>query len=579
GERWGRHWLDVARYADSNGADENRVHANAWRYRDYVVAAFTEDKPYDRFVLEQLAGDLLPRNPNWIATGFLAVGPKPLLANDAVKVELDVVDEQLDTTGRAFLALTLGCARCHDHKFDPILLEDYYALAGIFKSTTTIDNYDMQNHRSWTERALHTAADKEPQVRQHQRLKEAYDRANELRRLNDDPKEQKKYIAQMKALRQELAAIPVTMAVKEGKVANARVLLRGNHLTPGPEVPRRFPRILAEENQTPIGDQQSGRLELAHWLVRPDHPLTARVLVNRIWKWHFGEGIVRSVDNFGRLGERPDNQPLLDYLAVRFVESGWSIKALHRLIMLSATYQMSTQYNGKAAALDPENRLLWRRNRRRLEAEEMRDAMLLTSGRLDAALGGAVLPPEINYEQVAELGRSEGGGPIAQAYRTARRSLYLPVIRSGLHDLFQVFDFADPSVVTGHRDATTVAPQALFLMNSDLVWQAAQHLADRLLNISPTLLHTSPTRQRGSQFPALVRRACMQDDARRLREGYELVYGRPPSSLETARALEFIKGYEDELAEDGLGLHERRRCAWQAWCRVMLVSNEFVYVE
>jgi hypothetical protein len=565
GERWGRHWLDVARYADSNGADENRIHANAWRYRDYVVAAFNEDKPYDRFVLEQLAGDLLPaidretRNRNWIATGFLAVGPKPLLANDAIKVEMDVVDEQLDTTGRAFLALTLGCARCHDHKFDPIPLGDYYALAGIFKSTTTIDNYDIHINRSWTERALGTEGDEE----QHRRLKEAYDRANDRRRLTDDLNQQKKYLAQMRALRKELAPIPVAMAVKEGNVANARVLLRGNHLTPGPEVPRRFPRILAGENQTPIGDQQSGRLELARWLVRPDHPLTARVLVNRIWKWHFGEGIVRSVDNFGRLGERPDDQPLLDYLAVRFVESGWSVKAMHRLILLSAAYQMSTRYNATAAAFDPENRLLWRMNRRRLDAEELRDALLQASGQLDLAMGRPVLPPEINYEQVAELGRRAGGGPIAQAQRTARRSLYLPVIRSGLYDLFQVFDFADPSVVTGHRDTTTVAPQALFLMNSDLVWQGAQHLADRLLSLASG----------GRESPG------GWDDAQRVCAAYQRAYGRPPSSQETARALEFIKAYDDELAGDGLGLHERRLRAWQAWCRVVLASNEFLYVE
>jgi len=343
GERWGRHWLDVARYADSNGADENRVHANAWRYRDYVIAAFNDDKPYDQFLVEQLAGDLLParnrdeRNRNWIATGFLAIGPKPLLANDAVKVELDVVDEQIDTAGRAFLSLTLACARCHDHKFDPIPSSDYYSLVGIFKSTTTIHKYDFQNHRSWTERALGTDEDE----KQHQRLKAEYDRANELRRLTDGPEQQKPHIARMAAVRKELAAIPVAMAVREGNIVNARLLIRGNHLTPGPEVPRAFPRVLAGEDRTPIGTERSGRLELARWLVQPDHPLTSRVMVNRIWKWHFGEGIVRSVDNFGRLGERPDNQPLLDYLAARFIESGWSVKAMHRLMLTSATYRQS----------------------------------------------------------------------------------------------------------------------------------------------------------------------------------------------------------------------------------------------
>jgi len=559
GERWGRHWLDVARYADSNGADENRIHANAWRYRDYVVAAFNQDLPYDRFIVEQLAGDLLPatdresRNRQWIATGFLAIGPKPLLANDAVKVELDVVDEQIDTTGRAFMALTLGCARCHDHKFDPIPASDYYALAGIFKSTTTIDRYDFQNHRSWTERALGDVEDEE----RLQRLKAAYDEANEARRLNDEPNEQKKFIAEMKKVRKELAAIPVAMAVRDGSVADTRVLIRGNHMTPGPDVPRGFPRVLASDSRPPIGDDESGRLALAQWLSQPDHPLTARVMVNRIWKWHFGEGIVRSVDNFGRLGERPDNQPLLDYLAVHFVESGWSVKAIHRQILLSGAYQSATPHSALRIphSAEPENRLLSHMNRRRLDAEEIRDALLMVSGQLDLTIGGAALPPELNIERVAERGKGQGEEVISRAYQTKRRSLYVPVIRSGLFDLFQAFDFADTSIVTGRRDSTTVAPQALFLMNSDLIWQASQQLAERVLH------------------------GARDDDEARLREVYELAYGRPPSSRETARAVEFLRAYEHELASDGLGVNERRRRAWEAWCRVVLASNEFIYVQ
>ncbi len=552
GERWGRHWLDVARYADSNGADENRVHANAWRYRDYVVAAFNEDKPYDQFILEQLAGDLLPtadreeRNRNWIATGFLAVGPKPLLANDAVKVELDVVDEQIDTVGRAFMGLTLGCARCHDHKFDPLPTSDYYSLAGIFKSTTTIDRYDFQNHRSWTERALGSAEDEQ----EHQRLRAAYDQANEDRRLSDDQDEQKKHSGRMKTVRKELAAIPVAMAVREGNVANTQVLLRGNHLTPGAEVPRRFPRILAGEDQALLSDEASGRLELARWLVRPDHPLTARVMVNRIWKWHFGEGLVRSVDNFGRLGERPDNQALLDYLAVQFMESGWSIKTLHRLILLSSTYCQSSH----PQIADHENRLLSRMNPRRLDAEEIRDAMLLVSGQLDLRTGGTLLRSELNFAPVSQLGRSKGGGPIGDAYATKRRSLYLPVIRGGLYEMFQLFDFADPSIVTGRRDTTTVAPQALLLMNSDLVWDASQHFAKRLLS-----------------------QPCC--DESRIGDAYERAYSRLPNPQETARALKFIKRYEDELQANGVESQDPRLDAWQAWCRVILTSNEFVYLQ
>jgi hypothetical protein len=560
GERWGRHWLDVARYADSNGADENRIHANAWRYRDYVVAAFNADFPYDQFIVEQLAGDLLPaadrqtRNRHWIATGFLAIGPKPLLANDAVKVELDVVDEQLDTTGRALLGLTLGCARCHDHKFDPITARDYYSLAGIFKSTLTIPKYDFQNHRTWNERALGSDEDE----RRHQELKEAYDQANELRRLNDEPMEQKKHSAQMKVVRKELAAIPVAMTVRDGKVQDLHVLVRGNHLTPGDVAPRGFPRVLKGDRQEPLDDGESGRLALAQWLIRPDHPLTARVIVNRLWKWHFGEGIVRSVDNFGVLGERPDNQPLLDYLAVEFVDSGWSIKTMHRRILLSSAYQMASSTNPQSAirnpqSVDPENRLLWRTNRRRLDAEEIRDAALSVSGQLDLAMGGAVFSPEHNAERVSE--RSGSGGVIARAYQTKRRSLYLPVIRSGLFDLFQAFDFGEPSVVTGRRETTTVAPQALLLMNGDLVWQAAKGLAERL------------------------RAAECADDESRVCAAYELAFGRAPSRTEIGRVLDFIKSYEDELENDGLSPPERRKGAWEAWCRVLLASNEFIYIN
>jgi hypothetical protein len=276
-------------------------------------------------------------------------------------------------------------------------------------------------------------------------------------------------------------------------------------------------------------------------------------MVNRHWKWHFGEGIVRSVDNFGRLGERPDNQPLLDYLAVHFIESGWSMKAMQRLIVLSSAYQMASR-NSKftienPTLTDPENRLLSHRNRRRLDAEEIRDALLTVSGQIDLKMGGPVLPPEVNIERVRD---SEN--VISRAYQSSRRSIYVPVIRSGLYDLFQAFDFADTSIVTGRRDTTTVAPQALFLMNSDLVWQASQRLAERVFQSNA-------------------------NDESRLREVYELAYGRPPTSKETARALEFLGTYENELEKDGLGIAERRRCAWQAWCRVILASNEFIYVE
>jgi mono/diheme cytochrome c family protein len=554
GERWARYWLDVARYADSNGMDENLAYANAWRYRDWVVRAFNRDLPYDQFVRAQLAGDLLPAaSPAdaadlLTATGFLVIGPKMLAEDDPVKMEMDIIDEQVDTVGRAFLGLTLGCARCHDHKFDPIAIGDYYALAGIFKSTKTMDHFRVVAR--WQERSL---APKE----QQDRARVHADRVAKLKAQVDKlartgPKRTEAVPANLKRLQAELAALqkaapvlPEAMAVSEDRPVNLRIHLRGSHLTLGAEVPRRFPRILAGDSRTPVGGDRSGRLELARWLTRPDNPLTARVLVNRIWQAHFGTGLVRSPDNFGRLGERPDNPQLLDWLAVRFVESGWSIKALHRLILLSSTYQMSTAFDTRAARLDPENRLHWRHDRRRLEAEALRDALLTVGGGLDRTMGGSLFQganrayvpgyPNSNYDR----------------YDFKRRSIYLPVIRSDVYAVFQAFDFADPSMSSGQRATTTVAPQALFLMNGKLVLEQARALARDLLGRQDL------------------------DDTGRVRLAYERAYARLPSAQETARALRFVQEVEKALPVGA----ERRQRAWQSLCRVLVAADEFIYVE
>ncbi len=542
GEKWGRHWLDVARYADSNGMDENLVQANAWRYRDYVIAAFNRDKPFDRFVREQLAGDLLPgpHDPaeKLVATGFLSLGPKMLAEDDPVKMEMDIVDEQVDTVGKAFLGLTLGCARCHDHKFDPVSTADYYALAGIFKSTKTMDHFRVVAR--WHERPL-GAPEALARQREHERKLAA-----KRREIAARPE-----AAALARLRGELAALekarpelPAAMAVDEGTPANLRVHLRGSHLALGREVPRRFPRALAGDRQTPIG-RQSGRLQLSEWLTRKDNPLTARVMVNRIWHWHFGSGLVRTPDNFGLLGDRPVHRPLLDWLAVRFVEGGWSVKAMHRLLMLSSTYQMGTAYDERAALADPDNRLHWRRERRRLQAEEVRDALLVVSGQLDGAMGGSLM-------EGANRAYVPGYPNTAyDRYDSRRRSVYLPVIRSDLYRVFQAFDFADPSATSGERATTTVAPQALFMMNSKLVQEQARHLAGDLLGRQDV------------------------DDGGRVRLAYERAYGRPPSAAETARALAFVGRVEQQPA----GAAEGRLRAWQSLCRVIVAANEFIYVE
>ena len=517
GERWGRHWLDLARYADSNGMDENVAYANAFRYRDYVIRAFNADKPYDQFVMEQLAGDQIPPAADEMvnrirvtATGFLVIGPKMLAEDDPMKMEMDIIDEQVDTVGRVFMGLTIGCARCHDHKFDPIPTADYYSLAGIFKSTKS-----MQNHKvvaMWNERALAT---EEGRAKLEAYKKEVARREAEIKDLAKKPgansrEDVRRLRDSLAEFRKQAPPIPEVMSVEDQAITNLRIHVRGNHLTLGEEVPRRFPRILAGDNQPPLESSRSGRLELATWLTGHDHPLTARVMVNRVWLWHFGEGLVGSPDNFGRLGDQPINLDLLDWLSRRFIASGWSIKAMHRLIMLSSTYKLSSRFDPVAAQIDPENHLHWRTRRRRLEAEAIRDAILAVSGELDATMTGTLMT-ETNHAYVNSTSRRGGA-----VYQVNRRSVYLPVIRSGLYDVFQAFDFADPSASNGKRIPTTVAPQALFMMNDPVVLKGSAAMARRLLD-----------------RPGL-------DDAARITQAYLAAYGRPPTDREIARALDYL---------------------------------------
>jgi hypothetical protein len=578
GERWGRHWLDVARYADSNGLDENVAHGHAWRYRDYVIAAFNADKPFDRFLVEQLAGDLLPaggdeeaKRERLIATGFLALGPKVLAEVDETKMEMDIVDEQVDTVGRAFLGLTLGCARCHDHKFDPISAEDYYGLAGIFRSTRTMETF--KKVARWHENSL-AGPEGQARLAEHERRVAEQKRAIEdlTRRANEqlqsassegsdlpkDPEAQypEETKAELKRLREALAALeraasemPTAMGVTEGQVADVRVHLRGSHLTLGEEVPRRVPIVLAGGGQPAFASSQSGRLELARWMADPDHPLTTRVMVNRIWRWHFGRGLVPTTDNFGAQGERPTHPGLLDWLARRFVDSGWSVKAMHRTILLSATYRMSSVHDPEAAAIDPENRLLWRFSPRRLEAEAIRDALLAVSGRLDPEMGGSLLKVK-NREYFFDHTSKD-----TTSYDSPRRSVYLPVVRNHLYDAFELFDYADAGVVNGDRATTTVAPQALFLMNGGLVEQAACDLAVALLDDGPA------------------------DDEGRIRRLYLRAYGRPATGAEVARAAAFLDRFAGGLADRISDASERRRLAWQALGQAVLASSEFLYID
>jgi cytochrome c553 len=883
GERWGRHWLDIARYADSNGLDENTAFANAYRYRDYVIRSFNADKPYDQFVREQLAGDLLPASQDdqanadrLTATGFLVLGPKVLAEPDKPKMLMDIVDEQIDTTSKAFMGMTLACARCHDHKFDPLATKDYYALAGIFKSTRamkslntvaqayerplgdkesvekaaahqkqveakqeaareaaeklnaeistrivndtdrylllglqaavtaandlgtpdlkrpgtvvleaekfsrgdvkvttdgqpqgfgyiesagrsaafteyeitlpTAGDYELSlryasgekrpvalsldgkaikndaaaeptggfgpGEQQWRFETLVTATAGKHVVRLDQRAgslphvdkivlvpaagapvaasatrtrkpsdlaKEAGLDAETLRRSasyllasqarGDDPvfgpwhqlsalpaatfaQDAAKLVADWKAngklqnwappvaqlfsreapksleeaagryktlftqvndawirtvqnskkaatklgnsdqetvrqalygakgafglsqierfytaeasaslkkLKDEAEALakatpeqPMVLAVEEAsQIGDVKVHIRGNHLTLGDDAPRIFLRVVAgdEEKQKPVPANHSGRLELAQWLTDPAHPLTTRVMVNRIWEHHFGQGLVRTPDNFGKLGDRPSHPELLDWLAKRFVEKGWSMKAMHRMILLSSAYQMSTANDPKAALADPENRLLWHFNRRRLEVEAIRDSIFAVAGTLDRTMGGSLLKtPNFGYVTNDQSGNG------AQ-YDSPRRAIYLPVIRNAVYDVFQVFDFVEPSFPNGARASTTVAPQALFLLNGQLVLDQAEALSKQLL-----------------ANEAL-------DDTGRLKSVYLRAFGRPAEPDEITKAQTYIQAYASRLAQKEPDAARRRQLAWQSFCQILFASNEFVYVN
>ena len=597
GERWGRHWLDVARYADSNGLDENVAHGNAWRYRDYVVNSFNADKPYDRFVREQVAGDLLPtdtlarRHEQLTALGFLSIGPKLLAEPDKVKLEMDLIDEQIETLGRAFLGMTFGCARCHDHKFDPVPTEDYYALAGILKSTRTMD--DLKTIAKWHEPEVATPEERTAVETHRKRIADQkaaitnlVSTANKtlvtdkgLKEVPKNPEAQypTNVTAELKQLRDALAKLekdapelPTTMGVTDGtNILQAfPVHIRGSHLSLGKPVPRGFPQVMQiAGRRAELPAKQSGRLELAQWLASPDHPHTARVMVNRIWRWHFGQGLVASTDNFGLLGERPSHPELLDWLARRFIAEGWSVKAMHRLIMTSATYQRASQYlvssvqysvaakpavrltenwqlntehSARAANADPDNRLLAHFPLRRLEAEAVRDALHFVAGTLDRAMGGKTIPVK-NREFFFNHTSKD-----ATTYDSPRRALYLPVVRNNVYDLFEQFDFPDPAVPNGNRNATVVAPQALLMLNSPLVTQAAEKFAARV-------------------------QAAASDTPRRVELAYLHAYGRPPGAKELARAKQFLTSFQpDSAASPG---------AWAVFCQSLLAANEFLYLQ
>jgi hypothetical protein len=512
GERWGRHWLDVARYGESTGSARNLPYPHAWRYRDYVIDAFNKDKPYDQFIREQIAGDLLPaktlqqRDEQLVATGFLALGVRDVNQRFKVRFVMDNIDEQIDTVTRSVLALTASCARCHHHKFDPIPVTDYYALAGIFHST---DLYaGLRNKMGGggldyyvTDRliVLGPPQSEEQQWKKNEKivpLMKALERARaELRVLLNDPDKSKGGPAREKKLaatRQKINKIqteliglkdpaangPVAMGVREAKtIGDTEIRIRGEAEKLGPTVRRGFLSVIQLPHSPGINPKQSGRLELAQWLTSNDNPLTPRVMVNRVWKHLFGKGLVSSVDNFGITGDRPSHRELLDYLARRFVDHGWSVKKLIRMIVLSRAYHLSAETTPANIAADPGNRLVWRHSPRRLDAEEIRDAMLAVAGKLDRTRPKG--SPAMNMK-VIELTNNgaEAKRILKAADSSTHRSVYLPLVRTLVPRSLEVFDFAEQGMVTGSRDTTTVPTQALYLLNDPFVRQQATTLAE-----------------------------------------------------------------------------------------------------
>ncbi|MEP6672726.1 MAG: PSD1 and planctomycete cytochrome C domain-containing protein [Chthoniobacter sp.] len=534
GERWARHWLDVVRYTDSldtRGFGGEGDVAEAWRYRDWVTRSFNADLPYDQFIQQQVAGDLLLKQPGTpfdagklIATGMYAIGNWGNGDADKEKAHTDIVDDQIDVTGRAFLGLTLACARCHDHKFDPITNADYYGLAGFFFSSHILDQFAPKTAGEKIMRIPILSPEEQERRRaaMQQRIA-AIDKA-----LAEDPTDITALEKERVRVSAETKTFPACHGLQEGGIPktayegfhDARIHVRGRYDRLGDTIPRRFPVILAGEKQTPI-QEGSGRLELARWLSSPRNPLTARVMVNRIWQHHFGEGLARTPNNFGRLGIAPTHPELLDWLAAEFIRSGWSIKAMHRLIVNSATYQQAD--TSATAASDPDNLLFGRQNRRRLEAESLRDAMLFASGSLDL----------------------KDGGPSVRDLSAPRRTLYISTIRADRATYQMLFDAADPTAIVEKRIESTVAPQALWLLNHPLVLAQARALATRAL----------ATRARGTASA----------DTDRVRWLYETLYSRPPAPQELALGERAVSAGDDT--------------AWEAYCQVLLCANEFIYLD
>ena len=527
GERWGRYWLDVARYADSKGYvfTEERRYPYAYTYRDYVIRSFNEDLPYDQFLKQQLAADLLPLgddNHSLAAMGFLTVGRR-FLNNTP-----DIIDDRIDVTMRGLQGLTVACARCHDHKFDPIPTKDYYSLYGIFASSTEPKELPLlKNYPPTPEFAAFDAELKKRLAKVTEyRAKHKAELDKKNRKFEDELRNLEKKVEEWKVT--SPGSPPRAMVLNDlPQPVQQVVFLRGNQHNHGEKVARQFLEVMSDHPRHEF-TKGSGRLELAMAIASKDNPLTARVLVNRVWQHHFGKGLVRTPGDFGTRGEAPTHPALLDFLAHTFMEQGWSIKKLHRQILLSSTYQQVSDDNTYGEAIDPENRLLWKMNRQRLALEPLRDSLLYVAGRLDTTIGGP--PVDILKEPFVP-----------------RRTVYGFIDRQNLPGLFRTFDFASPDSSTPQRHQTTVPQQALFLMNSPFVVEQAKALA---------------TRKDVESLP--------RDEAR-IQRLHALLYGRKAAPDEVQLGQEFLASAR---SSQGNGLEPLAQYA-----QVLLLANAFAFID
>jgi hypothetical protein len=553
GERWGRHWLDLARYADTAGENSDYPIPQAGLYRDYVIDAFNADKPYDDFIRDQIAGDIIGQSgppeeyaERVIATGFIAQA-KRFGTGDLEDMHL-IIEDTLDTMGKVVLGLGLRCARCHDHKYDPTTMQDYYGLYGFFQSTAyPFPGGESVKEQRYFVSTIHPSKLAVADIDYFAKHADEIDRLKQLIEAKKDVEASQAALAEIEG-KAPSGLAPVAYAVGEGKATDAHIQKGGSPHSKGEVVRRRFPEFLRAGPQPDIPSDGSGRLQLAQWLTSSTNPLTARVMVNRIWQFHFGKPIVPTPSNFGLQGTPPTHPDLLDWLATQFIESGWSIKAMHRLIMSSETYKIASLHDTHNAAIDSGNDYYWRFDRRRLDAESIRDSLLLLGGNLDLSHPGThPFPSKDKWKWTAHR-------QFKAVYPSDRRSVYLMVQRLHPHPFLSIFNGPDTSASTAMRDRSTVPLQALFMANSDLVDEQARGLAKSLV-------------------------AAEADPRERIYLAYQRIFLRPPSDRELRRTTEFIEDYSHVLAEEGVPARELPLLAWASCARTLLTANEFLFVD